>query len=69
LPLQHDASGKFSLATPNRGEESKVMQNNHESELLVTTDWLSAHLDDPEMRRRSQILVELVTESPISKQT
>ena len=26
------------------------MQNNHESELLVTTDWLAAHLGDPEMR-------------------
>ncbi len=26
------------------------MRNNHESELLVTTDWLAAHIDDPEMR-------------------
>jgi len=38
--------GKFSLATPHRGEVSNLMQNNHESELLVTTDWLAAHLDD-----------------------
>jgi 3-mercaptopyruvate sulfurtransferase SseA len=50
LPLQHAASGKFSLATLHRGEVSKLMQNNLESELLVTTDWLAAHLDDPEMR-------------------
>ncbi len=38
------------MATPHRGEQSKVMRNNHESELLVTTDWLAAHIDDPEMR-------------------
>jgi thiosulfate/3-mercaptopyruvate sulfurtransferase len=27
-----------------------LMRNNHEAELLVTTDWLAAHLDDPDIR-------------------
>ena len=38
------------MATPHRGEVTNLMRNNYESELLVTTDWLTAHLDDLDIR-------------------